>query len=121
MRYKLDSNGRKRVTLIAGDGIGPEVANATRRIIDATGVKIAWRGTGVAEQGYDVANGRILIEIDKRYFRPTEVDLLQGDAGKARRVLGWSPEVSVHDMIKEMVAEDLKHLKAAPLRAASHD
>ena len=42
MRYKLDSNGRKRVTLIAGDGIGPEVANATRRIIDATGVKIAW-------------------------------------------------------------------------------
>ena len=106
---------------VLATGIKTSVRSFVERAFAETGVKVAWRGKGVEEQGFDAASGQVLVEIDKRYFRPTEVDLLQGDASKARRALGWSPEVSVDDMIKEMVAEDLKSLKSVPLRAASHD
>lgn len=72
-----------------------------------TGVKIEWKGKGVDEKGMD-ASGNILIEIDKKYFRPTEVDLLVGDASKAKKMLGWQPKYTVEDLVKEMVASDIK-------------
>ncbi len=71
------------------------------------GRKIKWRGTGVEEEGLDAASGGVLIRVDPRYFRPTEVDVLQGDASKAERVLGWMPRTGFNDLIAEMVEADL--------------
>ena len=71
------------------------------------GRKIVWRGTGVDEQGVDAKTGEVLVAIDARYFRPTEVDLLLGDPTKAREQLGWTHRTSFRDLVKEMVAADL--------------
>jgi len=72
------------------------------------GRKITWRGKGVDEEGVDDKTGAVLVKIDPRYFRPTEVDLLLGDPSKARKVLGWKHEISFAQLVKEMVASDLK-------------
>ncbi|HEV7718317.1 MAG TPA: GDP-mannose 4,6-dehydratase [Arsenicitalea sp.] len=79
------------------------------------GVMLEWKGTGVDEKGFDTASGRCLVEVDKRYFRPTEVDLLLGDAGKAKRVLGWSHKVEVRDLVREMIAADLTVMRASTI------
>jgi GDPmannose 4,6-dehydratase len=67
---------------------------------------IKWHGCGLDEKGLDAA-GRCIVAVDQRYFRPTEVDTLLGDAAKARKELGWSAKTSFADLVKEMVAEDL--------------
>ncbi|MCF3630859.1 GDP-mannose 4,6-dehydratase [Thalassospiraceae bacterium LMO-SO8] len=72
-----------------------------------TGVTIRWQGKGVAEQGLDDASGRVLIEIDPRYFRPTEVELLLGDPAKAHKVLGWKHTTPFKTLVTEMVAADM--------------
>ena len=72
------------------------------------GMRIEWQGAGVDEQGIDAQNGRTVIKIDPRYFRPTEVDTLLGDATKARQKLGWRPQTSFEELVKEMVAADLE-------------
>lgn len=72
------------------------------------GRKIEWRGHGLEEVGIDSANGDVLVQIDNRYFRPTEVDILLGDPSKARRVLGWSHTVKFAELVSEMVNADLK-------------
>ncbi|MFP4360186.1 MAG: GDP-mannose 4,6-dehydratase [Alphaproteobacteria bacterium] len=79
--------------------------------------EIVWRGRGVDEVGLDRRTGAVLIEIDPRYFRPTEVDLLVGDATKARRRLGWHHEVTLEALVREMVAADLAALGADALAA----
>jgi energy-coupling factor transporter ATP-binding protein EcfA2 len=71
------------------------------------GRRIEWRGTGVDETGVDSKSGKTLVRIDPVYFRPTEVDLLVGDASKAREKLGWAPKTSFAQLVKEMVASDL--------------
>lgn len=76
-----------------------------------TGRKIVWSGAGVNEIGRDAKTGVELIRIDPRYFRPTEVDLLLGDPSKAKRLLGWTHTVSFKDLVREMVAEDLKQIE----------
>jgi GDPmannose 4,6-dehydratase len=72
------------------------------------GITIAWKGAGVDEQGIDTKSGRVLVEIDPRYFRPTEVDLLLGDPSKARKKLGWTHKTGFRDLVAEMIASDLK-------------
>jgi len=73
------------------------------------GIYIRWEGTGVDEKGYDSKTSRILVEVSKEYFRPTEVDILLGDPTKAKTVLGWNPQkTSFHDLVKIMVDSDLK-------------
>jgi GDPmannose 4,6-dehydratase len=72
------------------------------------GRNIEWRGKGVDETGADSATGEILVRIDARYFRPTEVDLLLGDASKAHRMLGWKHTVTFSELVAEMVSSDLK-------------
>jgi GDPmannose 4,6-dehydratase len=72
------------------------------------GRNITWRGKGVDEQGVDDKTGEVLVKIDSRYFRPTEVELLLGDPSKAREVLGWKHEIIFPQLVKEMVASDLK-------------
>jgi GDPmannose 4,6-dehydratase len=71
-------------------------------------VPIAWEGVGVEEKGLDAKSGRVLVQVDPRYFRPTEVDLLVGDPSKARSKLGWQHKVSFEQLVAEMVAADLE-------------
>jgi GDPmannose 4,6-dehydratase len=75
------------------------------------GSKIRWEGQGPDEKGYEEATGKCIIEIDPRYYRPTEVSTLLGDASKAKHALGWSPTTSFHQLVKEMMDEDLKQAK----------
>jgi GDPmannose 4,6-dehydratase len=70
-------------------------------------VNLEWTGQGVNEKGIDAQTGIIRVEVDPRYFRPTEVDTLLGDSSKAKRKLGWSPKTTLKEMVKEMVKEDL--------------
>jgi GDPmannose 4,6-dehydratase len=71
------------------------------------GRAIEWRGKGVDETGIDIKSGKTIVKIDPVYFRPTEVDLLIGDASKAREKLGWKPKTGFAELVKEMVAGDL--------------
>jgi GDPmannose 4,6-dehydratase len=72
------------------------------------GRHIEWRGSGVEEIGMDAKSNQPLVSVDPRYFRPTEVDSLLGDASKARARLGWTPQTSFDSLVKEMVAADLQ-------------
>jgi GDPmannose 4,6-dehydratase len=71
------------------------------------GIAIKWKGKGVEEKGYDAA-GKCIIQVDPRYFRPTEVETLLGDPTKAKQKLGWTPKITFHELVSEMVREDLK-------------
>ena len=75
------------------------------------GRTIRWQGKGIEEKGLDAKTGSVLVEIDPRYFRPTEVDLLWGDPAKARKKLGWSHITAFADLVREMVEADLTLLK----------
>lgn len=76
------------------------------------GIELEWRGHGVDEKGFDKNTGRCLVEVDPRYFRPTEVDLLLGDPSKAHQKLGWRHETSVRDLAREMVRADLAAMRS---------
>ncbi|OOG67792.1 GDP-mannose 4,6-dehydratase [Sinorhizobium sp. A49] len=76
------------------------------------GIKLRWQGSGVEETGIDDATGQVLVEVDPRYFRPTEVDLLIGDPSKALEKLGWSHEIGVRDLVREMVEHDLREMES---------
>jgi GDPmannose 4,6-dehydratase len=75
---------------------------------DELGISIQWKGKGLDEKGIDENTGKVIIAIDPRYFRPTEVDSLLGDATKAREKLGWQPRIAFKELVSEMVAHDLK-------------
>ena len=75
------------------------------------GYEIEWQGSGVDEKGIDKNTGKVLVEVDPRYFRPAEVELLWGDSTKARTELGWEPKYSFMDLVKEMVQSDLEEMK----------
>jgi GDPmannose 4,6-dehydratase len=70
-------------------------------------MRIYWSGEGAEEKGFDV-HGNVIVAVDPRYYRPTEVSTLLGDASKAKRELGWQPRVAFRDLVKEMSEEDLK-------------
>jgi len=91
------------------------------RAFAETGRTIEWRGAGVEEVGVDAASGNVLVEVDPRYFRPTEVDLLRGDASKARRVLGWRHTTGFDALVAEMVAADRAALRRDGSPRASQD
>ena len=69
-------------------------------------MNISWKGKGLKEIG--ICDGKEIIKIDPRYFRPTEVETLLGDASKANKKLGWKPKITFKELIKEMICEDLK-------------
>jgi GDPmannose 4,6-dehydratase len=71
------------------------------------GIDVSWKGEGVEEKGFD-QHGRCIVSVDPRYFRPTEVETLLGDASKARAKLGWTPKISFEELVQEMVREDLR-------------
>ena len=72
-------------------------------------MKITWKGKGLNEKAYD-NNNNVIIECSRKYFRPTEVETLLGNAAKARRILKWKPRVQIKDLVKEMVNADYKML-----------
>ena len=75
------------------------------------GIEIEWSGKGLEEKGIDKETGKVIIEIDPRYFRPTEVESLLGDASKAKEKLGWEPEISFEELVREMAKYDLEQAK----------
>ena len=92
---------------VLATGDAHTVREFVERAFAEIGVGIGWRGTGIDEQGFDKNSGRTLVEIDPRYFRPTEVDRLLGDPGKAFNKLGWKHTVTFSRLVSEMVASDL--------------
>jgi GDPmannose 4,6-dehydratase len=96
---------------VLATGEAHSVREFVERAFGEVGVELEWRGSGVAEKGIDRKTGRVLVEIDPEYFRPTEVDFLLGDATKARKKLGWVHKTTFPELVKEMVASDLVLMK----------
>jgi GDPmannose 4,6-dehydratase len=85
------------------------------------GKKIEWRGIGVKETGVEAGTGRVLVEIDPRYFRPTEVMQLLGDPSKARKKLGWQHRTSFDTLVQEMVRDDLALMRKVQANSRARD
>ncbi len=83
------------------------------------GIKLRWEGEGIDEKGIDTLTGRVLVEVDPKYFRPTEVELLRGDPSKAKRLLGWNPtKTSFEELVRIMVKHDMKYVRKLKLNDA---
>ena len=100
---------------VLATGETTEVRDFVHWAFEDAGIPIEFRGEGIDEKGYSLADGRVLVEVDPRYFRPTEVDLLIGDPRKAHQKLGWRHETSVRDLAREMVAADMLLMRDAPI------
>lgn len=98
---------------VLATGVTTPVRDFVQWAFEDVGINLEWRGQGVDEKGHDDKTGRCLVEVDPRYFRPTEVDLLLGDATKARERLGWIPTVTARELAREMVAADLKVMRTS--------
>jgi GDPmannose 4,6-dehydratase len=83
------------------------VRDFVKRCAELLELGLAWQGSGVDEKALD-KDGNVIVGVDPRYFRPSEVETLLGDAGKACRELGWTPKTSFDDLVREMVEADLK-------------
>ncbi|MFN3660290.1 MAG: GDP-mannose 4,6-dehydratase, partial [Brevinematales bacterium] len=88
-----------------------EVREFVELAFKEVGIEIEWQGEGVNEKGLRKDTGEVVVEVDPRYFRPTEVDILLGDATKAREKLGWKPKHSLQDLVRDMVACDMEEAK----------
>jgi len=91
---------------VIATGLQHSVREFTEKVATLVGMRLEWRGRGLEEVGVDRRSGRTVVRIDSRYFRPTEVDSLLGDASKARRELHWAPVVSFDELVAEMVSSD---------------
>lgn len=85
------------------------------------GRHVVWKGQGIDEVGLDASNDKVLVKIDPRYFRPTEVDVLLGDPSKARQKLGWHHKTKFPELVAEMIAADLKAVAREANRIGRHD
>ncbi|RMG69353.1 MAG: GDP-mannose 4,6-dehydratase [Bacteroidetes bacterium] len=83
------------------------------------GMEIVWQGEGVDEKGYDKHTGKLVVEVDPRYFRPAEVELLVGDPTKAKEKLGWVPQVDIDELVEIMMKHDIEEAKRNALHAQS--
>jgi GDPmannose 4,6-dehydratase len=106
---------------VLATGDGHTVREFVERSFAVIGRSIKWRGKGSQEVGVDGATGKELVKIDPRYFRPTEVDALVGDASKARARLGWKHRISFDALVGEMVEEDRKELRGEAKRRNQRD
>jgi GDPmannose 4,6-dehydratase len=94
---------------VIATGVQCSVCQFIEKTAAALGMQLRWEGEGVSEVGY--WNNHPIIKIDPRYFRPTEVETLLGDPTKAKEKLGWVPEITLDEMVQEMVAADLADAK----------
>lgn len=92
---------------VIATGVQYSVRDFVNAAAQEIGITIDWQGSGVDEKGYDI-NGNCVVAVDPRYFRPTEVETLLGDASKAKQKLGWVPKISFAELVSEMMREDLK-------------
>jgi GDPmannose 4,6-dehydratase len=92
---------------VIATGVQYSVRDFVNAAAEELGIKVRWDGQGVDEKGYDAA-GKCIVAVDPRYFRPSEVETLLGDATKAREKLGWTPKITFGELVAEMVREDLK-------------
>jgi len=97
---------------VLATGESHTVREFIERAFAVVGKRVTWHGKGESEQGIDAKTGKRLVEIDPRYFRPTEVDVLRGDAHKARAKLGWKHKVSFDRLVEELVTSDLQAMRA---------
>ncbi len=100
---------------VLATGVATSVRAFTEWVFADAGITLEWRGSGTAEQGFCQASGALRVAVDPRYFRPTEVDLLIGDAGKAHQKLGWHHETSARELAREMLLADLETMRSAPI------
>jgi len=93
---------------VIATGVQYSVRDFVDKAAKAADIEIEWKGEGVEEKGYNKATGDCLVEVDPRYFRPTEVETLLGDPTKAKEKLGWVPKITLDEMVKEMVERDIE-------------
>jgi GDPmannose 4,6-dehydratase len=93
---------------VIATGITTTVRDFVSMAFRRAGVEIDWEGEGIEEKGFDRKSKKIVVEVDPRYFRPAEVDLLIGDPSKAGEKLGWKPKVTLEELVNMMVSSDLK-------------
>ena len=93
---------------VIATGVTHKVREFVELAFKEVGIQLGWKSKGVHEKGYDKKSGKIIIQIDPRYFRPAEVDFLLGDPTKAKSNLGWKPKMSFEELVKTMVEADLK-------------
>ena len=96
---------------VLATGVTTTVRDFVNAAFAEVGIKIAWKGKGVEETGVNAETGAVIVRVDPRYYRPTEVELLLGDPTKAKTVLGWTHEYNLQQLVKEMVASDLDQAK----------
>ncbi len=95
---------------VLATGVMHTVRECVELAFSYVGIKIKWEGSGINEKGIDKETGKVLVEVDPHYFRPAEVSELLGDASKANKILGWKPNYTFENLIKEMVEFDLKQI-----------
>ena len=100
---------------VLATGVTTRVRSFVEWAFEDVGIHLEWRGTGIDEKGYCTSSGRCLVEVDSRYFRPTEVDLLLGDPTKAREKLGWEHHTNARDLAREMVRADLEVMRTSEI------
>jgi len=103
---------------VLATGVSHSVRELAELAFAEIGRKIEWRGSGVDEQAIDASTGQVLIEIDPRYFRPTEVNEVKGDPSKAQERLGWHHRTTFPELVREMVAADMKVMKFETTRGS---
>jgi GDPmannose 4,6-dehydratase len=96
---------------VIGIGEAHSVREFTELAFKGVGINIGWEGEGVNEVGKDTATGKVLVEVDPRYYRPAEVDLLISDPSKTKEKLGWEPKVQFDELVKMMVEADVERLE----------
>ena len=96
---------------VLATGVSTTIREFVERAFAEVGITLEWSGSGIDETGRDVKSGKTIVSVDPAYFRPTEVDILIGDASKAREILGWKPTCDLHQMIKEMMHSDLEEAR----------
>ncbi|MBR5415762.1 MAG: GDP-mannose 4,6-dehydratase [Thermoguttaceae bacterium] len=107
---RLILNAEKADDFVLATGETHSVRELIETAFRLAGFDLVWKGNGIDEKGLDRAGGKVLVEIDPKFFRPTEVELLCGDASKARKILGWKPKRTFRDIVEEMFRADLDAL-----------
>lgn len=107
---RLILNAEKADDFVLATGETHSVRELIETAFRLAGFDLVWEGNGIDEKGLDRAGGKVLVEIDPKFFRPTEVELLCGDASKARKILGWKPKRTFRDIVEEMFRADLDAL-----------
>ncbi|MDD3492545.1 MAG: GDP-mannose 4,6-dehydratase [Candidatus Thermoplasmatota archaeon] len=99
---------------VIATGESHTVREFTEAAFNYAGFGIEWEGTGKMEKGVDADSGKTLVEVDPRYFRPVDVEILKGDSSKAKRYLGWNPKIRYHELVKIMMDADMRKMGLYP-------